>query len=143
MKKAMSISLIFLALVIAIVPAFSDCQSQGRALTTDTGKSVPMKCHWTGIAELGAAVPMSLAGMFSLQKQRRISGRMLALMGVASGVMAILFPTALIGVCANPDMICNMIMKPTLIAGGSLAIAASLVLFFIARDTEMLAPAAA
>ena len=50
------------------------------------------------------------------------------LMGVAGGVMAILFPTVLIGVCANPMMLCNMVMKPTLVASGILAIAASLLI---------------
>ena len=56
MNKAMGIGLILMALVIAIVPVFTDCQSQGRSLTTQDGKSVPMKCHWTGIAEIGVAL---------------------------------------------------------------------------------------
>ncbi len=105
MNKVMGASLIVLALVIAIVPAFTDCLSQGRALTTTTGATVPMKCHWTGIAEIGIAVPMVLSGVFNLRKQRKGTSRMLATIGAASGVMAILFPTLLIGVCANPTMI--------------------------------------
>ena len=36
-----------LALVIGIVPFLTDCQSQGRALTLQTGRTIPMKCHWT------------------------------------------------------------------------------------------------
>jgi hypothetical protein len=134
----MGIGIILLALVIAIVPAFTDCQSQGRALTTEDGKTVPMKCHWTGIAELGVAIPLGLTGLFNLRKGRKdAAGRSLAVMGVASGILAILFPTFLIGVCANPDMICNLIMRPTLIAAGTLAIAASLVLFVNARDPRV------
>jgi hypothetical protein len=38
-----------------------------------------------------------------------------------------MFPTALIGVCANPSMLCNMVMRPTLIAGGAIAGIASLI----------------
>jgi hypothetical protein len=48
--------------------------------------------------------------------------------------MAILFPTLLIGVCAMPSMICNMVMRPTLIAAGTIAIAASIALFVSARE---------
>jgi hypothetical protein len=137
MNKVMSVSIILLALVIAIVPAFTDCQSQGRSLTTQDGRSVPMRCHWTGLAEIGVAVPLGLTGLFNLRKQRKDTARFLSVFGAASGVLAILFPTALIGVCANPDMVCNMIMRPTLIAAGVLAIAASIVLFVNARDPRI------
>jgi hypothetical protein len=140
MNKIMGGLLFFLALVIAIVPAFTDCQSQGRSLTTEDGRSIPMKCHWTGIAAIGAAVPLGLTGLFQLRKQRKESARSLAVLGAASGVLAILFPTALIGVCANPDMICHMVMRPTLIAAGILAVASSAVLF--AGAQEPIAPLA-
>ena len=54
-------------------------------------------------------------------------------MGVVLGALVILFPTVLIGVCANPSMLCNMIMKPGLVLFGSLAILASLVVFISSR----------
>jgi hypothetical protein len=54
-------------------------------------------------------------------------------MGIVLGAVVILFPTFLIGVCANPDMLCNMIMKPGLILLGSLVILVSLVGFFNSR----------
>ena len=136
MNKVMGATIVVLALVIAIAPLFTDCQSQGRSLTTKDGKSVPMKCHWTGIAEIGIAVTLFLTGIFSLRKQSKDSARTLSTMGIASGVVAILFPTVLIGVCAMPDMLCNMVMRPTLIAAGTLAIASSVVLFLNARDPE-------
>jgi hypothetical protein len=137
MNKTMGIGLVVIALVLAIVPVFTDCQSQGRSLTTQDGRSVPMKCHWTGIAEIGVGVTLGLTGIASLRKQSKDSARTLAVFGGASGLMAILFPAVLIGVCANPSMICNMVMKPTLIAGGILAIAASAVMFFNAREPEV------
>jgi hypothetical protein len=137
MNKTMGGMLVFLALVIAIVPIFTDCQSQGRALTTKDGKTVPMKCHWAGVAELGAALPLAVAGIANLRKQRKDTTRLLATISLGAGIMALLFPTVLIGVCPNPDMICNMIMRPTLIGGGILAIACSAILFANAKDSEM------
>ena len=134
MKKGLSAMLIVLALVIAIVPTLTDCLSQGRSLTTKDGKSVPMKCHWTGIAEIGVAVPLALTGVLGLRKQRKDAARTQALFGASAGALAILFPTALIGVCAMPDMICNMVMRPTLIAAGIISIAVSAVLFASASE---------
>jgi hypothetical protein len=137
MNKALSIVIIVMALVIAIVPMFTDCQSQGRSLTTADGKIVAMKCHWSGLAEVGAAVPLGLTGAFGFFKQNKKTSRILSIFGVTVGALAILFPTVLIGVCANPSMICNMIMKPTLIAAGSIAIVASGILFVNARDPQI------
>lgn len=127
MNKILGGLIVVLALVVGIAPAFTDCQSQGRALTTDTGKSVPMKCHWTGIAEIGVALPMVLVGVLTVTSKRKETIRSLAAFGVALGALAILFPTYLIGVCPNDTMVCNMIMKPLLISAGVLAIGLSLV----------------
>ncbi len=134
MNKAMGGALVFLALVIAIVPIFTDCLSQGRSLKTADGRSVPMKCHWTGIAEIGAALPLALSGVANLRKPRRETRRWLAATSGLAGGLAILFPTVLIGVCPNPDMLCNLVMRPTLVAGGILAIAASAILFANPHD---------
>jgi len=136
MIKVLSILIIILALVMAVVPVYTDCLSQGRALTLENGKTVPMKCHWTGIAEIGAALPVGLAGIFMLRTRRKETARTIGIMGMAGGALAILFPTVLIGVCSNPDMLCNMVMRPTLILAGTLAIAASLVIFFRAPSLE-------
>ena len=65
MNKTMGILIIALALVIAIVPIFTDCLANGKSLTTADGRSVPMKCHWTAIAEIGLAVPLALIGVFN------------------------------------------------------------------------------
>ena len=133
MKKIMGGLTIILALVIGILPAFTDCLSQGRSLELADGKTVPMKCHWTGIAEIGVAIPLGLVGIFDIVSKRKETFTFLSSFGVVLGALAILFPTVLIGVCANPDMLCNMIMRPGLVLSGSLAIAASLVVFFSSR----------
>jgi hypothetical protein len=106
---------------------FTDCQAQGRALTLADGRTVPMKCHWTGSAEMALAVPLLATGTLMAGSRRRETLRNLSLLGAVLGAVVILLPTALIGVCANPDMLCNSVMRPTLILGGSLVVVLGLV----------------
>lgn len=133
MKKLMGGFSILLALAIGILPMFTDCQSQGRAIELANGKTVPMKCHWTGIAEIGVAIPLAMVGVFEIFSKRKESYNFLSGTGAALGVMAILFPTALIGVCSNPEMLCNMVMKPGLILSGALVVGVSTVVFIASR----------
>jgi len=135
MTKVLGVAMIVLALVLAIAPVFTDCQSQGKSLTTAEGKTVAMKCHWTGVAEIAAAVPLGLAGIFALIGRRRETKRFAAIVGAVSGVLAILFATSLIGTCMSASMYCNVAMKPIILAAGILAIVVSVGLFFAARET--------
>jgi hypothetical protein len=132
MNKVIGIGMVALALAVAVVPVFTDCESAGRHITTQDGKAISMKCHWTGIAELGAAAPLALVGILALKRRRQGTTRVLAGVGAVSGAMAILFPTVLMGVCMNALMPCAMIMRPALVAAGILAIASSAVLAFVA-----------
>jgi hypothetical protein len=119
--KVIGILLVILALVVGVVPQFTDCQSQGRALTLENGKTVAMKCHWTGEAELALAIPMLAVGiMMIFYAKRKDAIRVLAILGIVMGILVILIPTVLIGVCALPDMLCNSLMKPILILSGIL-----------------------
>ena len=143
MQKVLGVIMIVCALALAIAPVFTDCQSQGKMLTTADGRSVSMKCHWAGVAEIAAAIPLLIAGVYALLGRRRETTRFAAIVGAASGTMAILLPTLLIGVCANPMMVCNMLMRPILLASGIVAIAASIALFVTAREPELPAAQAA
>jgi hypothetical protein len=125
--KVTAVVLIVLAVGIAVVPMFTDCLSQGKSLKTTTGMSVPMKCHWSGVAELALAVPLAVVGGLLAFSRRKESRRNLSIVGAALGAVAILVPTALIGVCASSDMLCNSVMRPALILMGTLTIAMSLV----------------
>ncbi len=136
MNKFLGIAIIVLALAIAVVPAFTDCQSQGKSLTTTTGKAVPMKCHWNGIAEVGTAVPLLVVGVMITANRRRDNLRNLSIMGAVLGGMAIAFPNGLIGVCTTPTMICHTIMKPALTVFGSLAIVGSLGAMVLGRKVK-------
>ena len=125
MNKIFGIVFIFLALAIAIVPTFTDCQSQGKSLALTSGKTVPMKCHWTGVAEIVTGVPLVAVGVMMAVTRKRTNLFSLGVMGVVLGIMAILLPTSLIGVCQTPTMTCHTVMRPALMVLGSVVIAGS------------------
>ncbi len=134
--KVAGIVIVVLALVVGIVPQFTDCQSQGRSLALANGSAVPMKCHWTAMAALGMAIPLlALGGVMALSR-RKETQRALSMLGVAMGAVVALLPTALIGVCANAMMLCNNIMQPTLLLSGILIGATSLATLALARKDE-------
>jgi hypothetical protein len=123
--KVAAVLMIGLALLIGLVPQFTSCESQGSSLTLANGRQIPMKCHWTAQAEVALAAPLGLTGLLLAFSKRKETQRMLSIIGVALGAFVIMLPTALIGVCGNPEMICNAIMKPTLILSGALVIGVS------------------
>ena len=115
--------LVVLALLIGVVPQFTDCLADGRMLTLEGGRQIPMKCHWTAMAEIGVAIPLLATGVLIAISKRRDTRRTLGILGAVLGAVTILLPTSLIGVCANPDMICLSFMKPALMLMGSVVIA--------------------
>lgn len=137
MNRVLGVVMVLMALVLAIAPAFTDCESHGKMLTTADGRSISMKCHWAGMAEVAAAIPLGLAGMSVLRSRRKETTRFAAVVGVAAGATALLLPTVLIGTCGSPMMICNLLMRPILLGSGIVAMAASAALFFVAREPEL------
>ena len=119
------------------MPAFTDCQSQGKSLTTSTGKVIPMKCHWTGVAEIGVAAPLVVIGGMMATNRRRSNLRNMGIMGIVLGALAISFPTGLIGVCQTPTMLCHSVMSPVLITLGSVTVAGSLGVVILSRKAPV------
>jgi hypothetical protein len=125
--KAIGVVLVALALIIGIVPQFTDCLAQGNAIELPNGKMLPMRCHWTRQAEVAVAFPLGIVGLLVLPSRRRQTLRALLIVAIALGAAVILLPTILIGVCASDDMICSMLMKPTLLMAGVLTASTGLV----------------
>jgi hypothetical protein len=102
-------------------------------MTLANGRTTPMKCHWTAEAEIALAVTLLVVGGLLTFSRRRETLRALSIIGIVLGVFVVLLPTNLIGVCMGPDMLCNMVMKPTLVFSGALIASASAVAFMIIR----------
>jgi hypothetical protein len=119
--------IVILALAVGIVPQFTDCHSQGQVLKLANGNTTEMKCFWTAMASIALAIPLAISGILLAFSKHRETRRMVSILGATLGAGVILLPTALIGVCANPTHLCNMIMRPTLLLSGSLIALTSLI----------------
>ncbi len=137
--KVAAIAMLVLAVLIGVVPMFTDCESAGRMLTLENGRQVSMKCHWTARAELGLALPLVAVGAMMPFTRNKGSRRMLGIAAAALGIVTILLPTQLIGVCVNPDMPCVSTMKPALLLMGVLVVAIGLatVAFSWGREPDL------
>lgn len=133
--KVLGVILLVLALVVGTVPQFTNCDYNGMSITTNAGKSVPMKCLWTARAELAAAVPLFVIGGMMLFSRRKESSRNLSALGVILGIFVMLLPTSLIGVCSSA-MPCNTVMEPTMMLSGSAVILTGIVGVVLAQRRE-------
>ncbi len=132
MFKVLGVGLLALAIALAVVPHFTDCQSQGKMITLrdPTGKvtgTTSMKCHWTGVAELGVAIPLGMVGIMMALTRKKETARYLGISGIALAAVAIALPNGMIGVCKSSMMNCVSTMKPALTGIGSVAALGSVV----------------
>lgn len=132
MFKLFGIALVVVALAVALIPQFTDCQSQGKAIALASGKTVPMKCHWTARGEIALAVPTLAVGAMMVASRRKETTRYLALTGAVLGIFVMALPTKLIGVCSSA-MLCNTVMKPSLLGLGAVVTAIGVVGLVMAR----------
>ena len=121
------IILIVLALLIAIVPQFTECQPKDMSMSsTPNAMASTPECNQSARAELVVGVLLLIVGIGMVIGKRRETQMVLSVLGMAMGIAALLMPT-LIGTCSSPAMICNTVMKPSLLILGSLAVITSIV----------------
>lgn len=95
-----------------------------------------MKCHWTAQAELGIGILIALLGVFLLIFQSGQIRLGLSLAVILNGVLALLIPTALIGVCGSINMTCRSLTLPALTILSSIVIVTSAANVFYLIDSD-------
>jgi len=123
--RALAILIVILAILIGVLPQFFNCQYDGKGLVLADGRQVPMKCYWTARASLAVAILLLALGLLLAFSRQQETRRALAFLGAIAGILVILLPTWLIGVCQHPGASCNLVMKPALILMGILVVVAS------------------
>jgi len=84
-----------------------------------------MKCHWTAQAEFGIGLVIALLGLFLLFFKSEHTRLGLSIALGLNGLLALLIPSALIGVCGNVKMACRSLCLPVLIILGAIVTAAA------------------
>ncbi|MBN1369291.1 MAG: DUF4418 family protein [Dehalococcoidaceae bacterium] len=125
--RFLGVALVLLAVALAVIPQFTDCQSQGSMITLANGKVIPMKCHWTAMAQIALAVPIVLVGLAMAVRPRKMTSFWLGIFIMVLGLLPILTTTLLIGTCVTPTMYCNVAMKPVIFVLGGLVMLIGLV----------------
>ena len=130
-----SIVLIILGVLLAIAPwTFAPvCEVEGMYAKLANGKTLPMPCGWTARAEVGLGALVVVAGTLLAIAKSNETKRIIGIFGAAIGVLVILFPTNITGMCALADHPCNLLTKPVLILLGIATIIVSAYVAYSAR----------
>ena len=125
MKNVIGVLLMVLALGVMIVPHFNTCEYNGKVIQLPSGATTPMKCTYSAEAEIAAGIPLFVLGALVVVARRKETLNVLMAVGAVLGVIIILIPTNLIGVCSSM-MPCNTFMQPFLILMGAIVVAVTL-----------------
>jgi len=108
--------LIVLGLLVILTPwvLFPVCEVEGLYLKTAAGMQIPMKCGWTARAETGVGALIMVAGGLLVVRSTPETRQAVGVFSAAAGILVILFPTFLIGMCAVADHPCRQLTLPAL-----------------------------
>lgn len=119
-NKITGIVIALLGLLTALIPTviFKVCAAMD-------GKF--MKCHWTSQVEVALGIAVLALGLLIVLAKENAASSAYAAASAINGVLVILIPTVVIGVCGSADMPCNSGTKPALIIAGSLIVVVALI----------------
>ena len=103
-NKILSIGTIILGALLAAGPQFlfKPCPTTEKF----------MKCFWSCKALIVVGAVLALIGLLQLIAKEAKSRKVLAVVGLALAVSAILNPTVIIGGCVKPEMACKVLTFP-------------------------------
>lgn len=90
----------------------------------------PMACHYTAQTELGIGAAIAVLAAIGLFVDGKIRAG-ISIANIAFGVLTIMVPTTLIGVCKGAMMHCHMVTMPVLIVLGALLIVVSAIAAYL------------
>jgi len=141
---------ILLGLLIALTPwyIFPICEIAEKSGTMPMDNSgddsmnmnsgTHMTCWYTAEAEAGTGALVVLLGLVLFALPGRESRRSLGIMAIGLGVVTVLLPTYLIGMCtSSPDTPCNIGTKPALILLGVLTAITGIYLVLAKHDVPL------
>lgn len=108
--------LILLGIVIALTGwiIFPVCEVHGLYVETKAGMKLPMPCGYTARAETGIGALIVVTGSLLIFRNSRETRQAVGVFSIALGVLVILFPTLLIGMCRLADHPCRVLTLPAL-----------------------------
>jgi hypothetical protein len=108
--------LVLLGIIISLTPwvIFPVCEMHGLFVETKTGMQLPMPCGYTGRAETGVGALIVVAGGLLIARKTPETKQAVGIFSIAAGVLVILFPTVLIGMCRLADHPCRQLTLPAL-----------------------------
>jgi ABC-type transport system involved in cytochrome c biogenesis permease subunit len=93
-----------------------------NAMSMNINPGSHMKCWYTAEAETGVGVLLILTGVALLALPGRVSRKTAGILGGILGLIVILVPTILVGVCTTPDAPCRIGTLPALILLGAVTV---------------------
>lgn len=114
--RALGILLVLLGIVVILTSwvIFPVCEMHGLFVETKAGTQLPMPCGYTARAETGMGALIAVAGGLLVMRQTPETRQAVGVFATAAGVMVILFPTVLIGMCRLADHPCRQLTLPAL-----------------------------
>ncbi len=108
--------LVLLGIIIILTPwiIFPVCEMEGSYVVTAAGAKLPMTCGWAARAEAGVGGLIVLAGGLLIFRSTPETRQTIGIFSIAMGVLVVLFPTVLIGMCKVVTHPCRLTTLPAL-----------------------------
>ena len=116
MTQGIGALLVLLGIIIILTPwvIFPVCEMHGLFVETKTGMKLPMPCGYTARAETGVGALIAVAGGLLIARRTPETKQAVGVFSIAAGVLVILLPTVIIGMCRLADHPCRQLTLPAL-----------------------------